>query len=454
MNGHSFLADEKADSCEIGSGMLAAADPARPVVLILCTAFPPDSITGAARPGRFARYLPEYGYEPIVICQAQPEQDSSEEWVRRVPPPVPGRAARLLGEAARVMQRYLLPYNDNLPWAAHALVEAESVLSLRRVAAVLSTSPPVACHLAALALRQHHRLPWVADFRDPLCGNPFRSRRWFFPYDTMLERLFFKHADALVANTDAVATLWEERYPGVSGKVRVIWNGYDPEARLASAMTSGGSRRVLAHVGSLYGGRHPGRLITSLARLVLRGELAPDSFLVRLVGVIEDSSLGIEAEAVAALESWGCLEYNGLNVPQAEARHAIAQADCLLLLDLNERNCSLQVPAKLFEYVQVGRPILAYTPRNSPTEHILSRCGVRYHVVDDEMSDPEADRAVLGFLALPTDPVPPNSWFENRFNGRNQAAELAAILDAESGRLSRSGVVTVSRSTISTSIVK
>lgn len=433
-------------------GAVAGVDPGRPVVLILCTAFPPDAITGAARPGRFARYLPEFGYEPVVICQSQPGQVPGPPSVRRVPPPAPGRRARLLAAAGEAAQRYLLPYNDNLPWAAHALAEAEAVLAGREVAAVLSTSPPVACHLVALVLHRRHGLPWVADFRDPLWGNPFRTRRWFFPYDAMLERSFFSHADAIVANTDAVAELWERRHRDAAGKVSVIWNGFDPDSRFGPATTASGRRRVLAHVGSLYGGRHPGRLLASLARLVRRGELAPDSFLIRLVGTIDEPCLGLEAEAVAALEAWGCLEYNGRNVPQAEAHREVAQADSLLLLDLNERQTSLQIPAKLFEYVQVGRPILAYTPHDSPTERILSRCGVPYRVVDSDMCDTEADRAVLSFLTLPTEPVPPSPWFEERFNGRNQTATLAAILDAVTGRQARAGAVAArSRSAFSAS---
>jgi len=148
------------------------------------------------------------------------------------------------------------------------LDEAEAALMERPVVAVVSTSPPVATHLVARRLKRRFGVPWVADFRDPLRGNPFRTRRWFFPYDALLERMLFRNADALIANTDTLAEMWNRRYPEFSGKMSVIWNGFDPEDRIAPAVKASRGRRVLAHVGTLYGGRHPGRVLSSLVRLI------------------------------------------------------------------------------------------------------------------------------------------------------------------------------------------
>jgi glycosyltransferase involved in cell wall biosynthesis len=400
------------------------------VVLIVTLAFPPDPLSGAARPGRFARYLTQFGYEPIVICQNAPGQTADSAAVRRVPLPAPSRAVRALAGLGHLAQRFLLPYNDSVPWAAHALVEAEAVLAERPVAAILSTSPPVGCHLVALELKRRYGLPWVADFRDPLWGNPFRTRRWIFPYDAMVERLLFRHADALIANTDTVAEFWLHRHRNVAHKVTVIWNGYDPEDRIEALSSTPADRRVLAHVGSIYGSRHPSRLFASLVRLIQAGKLVADRIGVRLVGPIDEDCLRVNRKAVDALRSWNCLEYDGKQVPQAEARQAVARADYLLLLDLNEQDADLQVPAKVFEYVQIGRPILAFTRRDSPTDRILRGSGVPYRAVYHDSSDAEADCEVSGLFDLSTDPVQPSVWFIEQFDGRNQTRKLAEILDA------------------------
>jgi glycosyltransferase involved in cell wall biosynthesis len=407
------------------------------VVLIVAAAFPPDPLSGAARPGRFAKYLAGFGYEPIVLCQSSPDRAVGSPGVRRVPGPSPGLKARALSGSGRFVQRYIVPYNDSLPWAAHALVEAEAVIGRHPVCAVLSTSPPVATHLVALWLKRRHGLPWVADFRDPLWGNPFRPRRWIFPYDAMLERRIFRHADALIANTDTTAEMWRLRHPDAARKVNVIWNGFDPEDSIEVPPVADSGRRVLAHVGSLYGGRHPGRLLVSMARLIRRGELAADRLTVRLVGRIEDDCMRVIGEVAGDLKERGCLEYDGRSVPAEEARRASTEADYLLLLDLNEKATDLQIPAKLFDYIRIGRPILALTRNGSPTDRILRGSGVPCRIVDQDASEGEVDRALLGLLEMPPDPVRPSAWFEDQFDGKNQTRMLADIIHSLRAGLGR-----------------
>jgi hypothetical protein len=408
-----------------------------PVVLIVATAFPPDPLSGAARPGRFARYVPQFGYRTIVICRGGSGPTTGPEAVRRVPHEAPGRKVRFLASVGDLVQRYLLPYDDNLPWVAHAMAEAEAVLAHHPVAAVLSTSPPVATHLVALWLKRRHGLPWVADFRDPLWGNPFRTRRWFFPYDAMVEHLLFRRADALIANTDTVAELWHRRHSDVGHKVTVIWNGFDPEDRIGALPPSLGEPRVLAHVGSPYGGRHPGALLASVVRLIRRGGLSAERTCIRLVGPVDEQGLRANQQAMDTLRGWGCLEYDGKQVSPDEARWAASRTDYLLLLDLNEQDADLQVPAKLFEYIRIGGPNLAFTRRDSPTDRILRESGVLCQVVYQGANDAEVDGEVRRLFDLPAEPRSPRAWFEEQFNGRNQTRMLAEILDAERGRPTR-----------------
>lgn len=434
-NGAGEAARDEADPARPDPGLPVpgrAAGAPRPCVLIVAHAFPPDTRSGAARAGRFARYLPEFGYDPVVICGGDPPGggEARPAWVRHVPRPEPGRTTARAAELARLAQRYLAPYDDNLPWAVHAALEAEELAAGRPVAAVLSTSPPVGVHLAALWLKWRRGLPWVADFRDPIRGNPFRSRRWPFPYDRLLERLIFRHADALVANTDTVAGLWARSHPDVAGKVCTIWNGFDPEDWASASPLPARERRVLAHVGSLGAGRQPDALLASLVRLVGRGDLDADRILVHLAGPMVEGRLLVDPVVVDALRGRECLEYDGRRVSRSDARRIAAEADYLLLLDLNDGGADLQVPGKLFEYIQIGRPILAFTTRRgSPVARILQDSGVPHRVVYQGDADAEVDRQVFGLLAMPTEPVRPSPWFVEHFDGRNQARAVARLLD-------------------------
>jgi hypothetical protein len=91
------------------------------------------------------------------------------------------------------------------------------------------------------------------------------------------------------------------------------------------------------------------------------------------------------------------------------------------------------VPGKLFEYLQIGRPILALAPRDSAIEHILARAGVPQVTVYPDDPPEVVDDKVREYLALPTEPVAANAWFQENFNAEHQARQLADILDRVTG---------------------
>jgi len=125
----------------------------------------------------------------------------------------------------------------------------------------------------------------------------------------------------------------------------------------------------------------------------------------------------------------GWVTYSSGTVPQAEARLRIAEADYLLLLDINETNASLQVPAKLFEYIRTGRPILAVTTRNSPAERILQASGVPSGVIYQHDPAELIDGRIAWFLSSHITTATPSAWFNRTFDTRVQTEYLASLLD-------------------------
>src|SRR5262245_11709269 len=155
------------------------------------------------------------------------------------------------------MAHRVLPYNDRLPWIPHALLAAERIANAFPLRAVLSTSPPVAAHVAALRFVRRHKLRWVADLQDPIRGNPSRKRGWGRPYDLAIERAVFQRAAHVVAVTDVVAEQWRRSWPKLAAKFRTIWMGFDPGERIAPMRVPARERRQMLHVGFLYEERHP-----------------------------------------------------------------------------------------------------------------------------------------------------------------------------------------------------
>jgi hypothetical protein len=125
-------------------------------------------------------------------------------------------------------------------------------------------------------------------------------------------------------------------------------------------------------------------------------------------------------------KSEGWLDLRNEKIPKWEADNITSGSDSLLLL---QPQSTLQVPGKLFEYLQIGRPILAYLARESPSERILAQSGVPYRCVYPDNSPSELDRVVAEFLALPKANAATSPWFEEHFNAEHQTATLYDLIE-------------------------
>ncbi len=384
-------------------------------VILLAFHFPPENTSGAARPHRFFKYLPKFGLEAEVIC-GLPELASEARGVHRVPEAGAAPGTRMRAGVARLIQRFGLPYNEQLPWIPHAVSKGVDLIKRGSIAAIVSTSPPICTHLAALWIKRKTGVRWIADFRDPFDGNPFRTRKWLFHYDAAIERRVLEEADAVILNTSGVDAWWRTKYPQFAHKFRIIWNGFDPERRVEPLPPTKRQTPLLAHLGTIYGGRHPGLLLESLERL------KADVF-VQLTGPYE-----AKLDRMEQFVREGRASYNNRMVPGEEADQLMASADYLLLLDLHDREESVQVPGKLFDYMRVERPILAFTSKGSPTESILSRSGVDHATIYRTDEAGQIDAKVREFLKAGPRVTRPNQWFWEQFDGVSQTGQLAEVI--------------------------
>ena len=391
-------------------------------LLLVAYAFPPENVSGAARPFRFYRYLPEFGISPLVITASQQILEKPDVvFVCDVPRELPRKTVSWHVE--RIVRKFLLPGQSGLSWSRDAAAQGCKLIAGHHRAAVLSTSPPISVHLAALRMKKKLGIPWIADFRDPM--HPSADAAPKTSVYSLLEAFFFNNADAVIANTDAVAKLWGKRYPGHREKIHVIWNGFDPDDAVSAAPIPQRKFKQIVHVGELYAGRHPGPILASMQRLVARGALAPDSLRLSLIGPSSDAAIP-DIDLLRQLARAGMVEYVPSQIPQDQARLVACQADALLLL---QPQSGLHLPAKIFEYIRIGRPVLALVRRDSPSEHILSRCGIVHRAIYPDDPPEEVDWKMIEFLALPSDPVAPNNWFVEQFDAYRQTETLASIVE-------------------------
>jgi glycosyltransferase involved in cell wall biosynthesis len=346
-------------------------------VLLVAFAYPPVEIIGSVRPAALAKYLPRFGWEAVVLTRKREERRESQQIIetgyrdvmadwkarfkldrkRGLHDQFGLRTANQPGTAllhTRVLNfaKYLLTYPDEFRgWIPFAL---EAIEDIRRqkldIAAIVTTSPPIASHLIGRRAKHILGCPWVADFRDLWTQNLGERTPQFLQVG--LEKRTLKAADALVTVSDPWAARLQQRYSGK--KVYSITNGFDPDdyRSPAPALTAEFS---ITYTGQLYQGqRDPTVLFEVVRDLVREGSIGAADVRIRFYGVIEPwlpvlvKSYGLEQ----------MVELNG-SKPRAAVAEYQRESQILLLLPWSDPRETGHHSAKLFEYLAAGRPILA-----------------------------------------------------------------------------------------------
>jgi glycosyltransferase involved in cell wall biosynthesis len=353
--------------------------------------------------------------------------------VKRVPTLDAARHFSLFG---RYPARLAMPDR----WRSWRLLAVPMGLQLIRkysIDAIWSTYPIATAHSIGAALARRTGLPWIADFRDPMVEHVARLGQ-DFPRDPALraarlrvEAQAVQHASRLVFCTDAARRIVAERYPSApSEKLAVISNGYDEaffteaeklSASLGSTRKESG-KRVLLHSGVIYFGadRDPEPLFRALKRLAERGVISATNFELRLRSPSNEqklkeltASLGI-VDLVAVMPA----------IPYVEALAEMMSVDGLLVLQGFTSNPA--VPAKLYEYLRAGRPIVALVDEQGETAATLRAAHVTTMA---DIADAAAIGDVLEDWLAGTGASSADRDYVERYSRARLTGQLARLLD-------------------------
>jgi glycosyltransferase involved in cell wall biosynthesis len=235
-----------------------------------------------------------------------------------------------------------------------------------------SSSGPFTSHVIGLLLKRLKRKPWVAELRD----GWYRWNRAIFPdYPTWrdalerrLESVAIRNADRVILVTDRMAAAFRCQYADLpSDHFTVVSNGFDPAQFDAKRQPDHVGWHVV-HAGALYYGRSLSSFLDAAQELVQSDSDFAREFRLTLIGTLDASAKAELARTNLRVELSGQLGH-------AEAIAAMRGADALLLVANTTPGAEATVPGKLFEYLAVGRPVIAVAPRESSTADVLALTG-------------------------------------------------------------------------------
>jgi len=407
-------------------------------VLMIAYHFPPlTGSSGIQRTLRFVQQLPACGWEPIVLT-AHPRAYATvgDDLMRDVPEETIVERAFALDSSRHlaIMRRYpaFLARPDRwLPWYWGAVPAGLKLVRRHRPAALWSTYPIATAHVIGAALHHRTGLPWIADFRDPMAqeGYPADPRTW--QAFKKIEDEALHHAACSAFTTPGAARMYRARYPDVPAeRVAVIENGYDEEsyAGLAASPPLNPGKVTLLHSGIVYPSeRDPTQLFAAMRRLRDAGDLRPETFSLRLRASVHDALL----RKLAAEHGIADLIEILPAIPYREALAEMLRADGLLVLQAS--NCNEQIPAKLYEYLRAGRPVLGLTDPAGDTAGVLRAAGLADIARLDSADEIRA--ALAGFVErvrAGTATLPLAAQVANA-SRRARTQALAALLDRACG---------------------
>ena len=348
-------------------------------VLILAYYFPPMGLGGVQRVQKFVKYLPQYGWRPVVVTVRDVRYHGRDETLLHELPPEttvcrtgsldPLRlayrfgglrtAGTQTGGMGQTFARWILFPDNQVGWIPFAVANALHLMRTERVDAILSTFPPASGHLAGYLLSAMTGTPWVADFRDSWIGGEFDQTPSALHAAMMqsLQRTIVGRATHLTAVTHEIAAqLTEVR--GASD-VTVLTNGYDPEDFAGLERTERNERLVLTYCGTLNAARNPEPLFRALRHLFDRRPDLPARIEVRLAG----ASVGLDLdEMIRYYHLENVVTHLGY-LAHREALEQLIASDALLLFITSDEMRVRGVPTgKMYEYLAAGRPILGIAP--------------------------------------------------------------------------------------------
>lgn len=352
---------------------------------------------------KFTKYLPEFGWEPIVYTpekQNAPALDdtllndiSRDLKVIRKPIWEPYSAYKMLtgrkkdenlgaafasGENSSkflentsnwIRSNFFIP-DARKYWIKPSVNFLKKFIIENGIDLIATTGPPHSMHLIGLKLKELSGIRWLADFRDPWTDIDFYDQLkltgWADKRHHSLEKRVLQKADLVISVSESNRSQLLKK---ADAKIEVITNGFD-ESDFQNIVSKLDKKFTISHIGTFMANRNPEVLWEVLSELVKENDEFENDFELPLVG--KTDTLIFES-----IKKWR-LSDNVRSVGPVTHDEAIQlqKNSQVLLITVNKTGDTKgMVTGKIFEYLVSGRPILAIGPEDGDLANILKNTG-------------------------------------------------------------------------------
>jgi len=438
-------------------------------VLMLCYYFPPfcSSIEGSGvqRPLKFAQYLPDSGYEPIILTIDRGDSGSyGHELLNNLPDTIkiyrtkpairyknrvkiaagnnnikdnnrPNNKFSLFYNLIKknilsplyykFYMRWFLTFPDGqIFWLWPAYKNALNIIIKEKIDLIFTTSAPYTSHLIGYLLKKRTNKSWIVDFRDEWSGNPYKkyASNIHFIINKKLEKKVLMFADKIITVSPCLSEHFRSLINNQNEKITTISNGYDDmnnnNFRIETNFTSSSNKFIITYLGVFYKElRTPKQFLYGIEYLIKNKLIDPEHLQIIFVGdryKIENSNIQ------HLIKQTGYLNYE-------QAREYMVNTTLLLNIEPNSQRT---YPGKLFDYISTGKPILSLCSKNSDTANLLQKVELGYIAEPNDIPNIASQIQILYNKWKQNDLEKHPNWYEiNKYTRKNLTKQLANVFD-------------------------
>lgn len=429
-------------------------------VLIITYYWPPSGGSGVQRWLKMSKYLPEYGWQPMIYTTENAEYPIVDPSLEKDVAPDLEVIRRPIFEPYDIYKKFLgikkeetvkmgfieekekkQGWKENLSlwirgnlfipdarcwWVKPSVHYLKDYLKEHPVDAIISTGPPHSMHLIAMKLKEELDIPWIADFRDPWTEidyyNDLHLTKWADRKHHRLEREVLEKADKVVT----VAPDGARRLGRLGNRnVRTVYNGFDRDDDSQTPVNQS-EQFTITYLGVLSKIQNPKKLWKALSELAKEDDGFCKDLKINMIGQIDSS-------VVRSIEEQGLNGHVSLSpyVPhdQVSAVHRSSTLLLLFLMPDSEPRAKGLLTGKLFEYMASGRPILCIGPEDGDAAHILKETQAGQTV---SFENKEKMKEIIKYLYQKylDNGLPSNTNKEiEKYSRRALAGEYGSLLD-------------------------
>ncbi len=365
-------------------------------VLIISYYWPPSGGSGVQRWLKFSKYLPKYGWQPIVCTPENPYSelfdlelskdlpDNIKIWKFPIWEPYiikdkifgknSTQTSGVISNKNSVLNRFFKWIRGNffvpdpkVLWVKPTVKKLYQRIQSNNIEHIVTTGPPHSMHLIGLGLKKKMpNLKWIADFRDPWSKldllDEFSLLESSRRMHARLERDVIKNANI----TLTVSERWYEDFKVLgASRTEIITNGFDKDD--FNIQDKSTKKFIIGHYGLINHLRNPKLFWKILDKLCGKYNDFNNQLEIHLAGNIDE-------DIINEIKSYSSLNDKIINLgylSHKEVLNHYSYVSLFLLLIFNSDSGKGNYPGKMFEYFGARKPILAFGPVGSDAENLF-----------------------------------------------------------------------------------